>query len=507
MNMEEVPLIAVHEALLENKLKNESKKILHDEDSDSDHPRNAIPNTAGDHNTTSTADNDGSDQIQRSDWVFIEEMPEYMKCNIICCNIFVAPQLLSCCGMNVCQRCIESYLQRAALLETEHKPSCPHCRKEEFKLIPNTALELSINQLKVECLYRINGCSWNGILKNGKLHLKECDFVPTECPNGCGCEKFERGKLHDHVRVCPLQYINCPFQAVGCSTGASFLRTEWSQRHAVSSLHQHLLLIAQFNAYVLSECESNATSINSIHEKCIKENAEVSRSHVVVLESSMLALKSLGESLQETRQKINSLKHTVAAEKICLAELERKSEQLENIKASLTTTIEAVQTLPIPKPIGISCAQPVTFTIENFRRRMTINDLWLSPPFYTHNGGYKMCISVHPNGTGDAHGKYVSAGVHVLMGEYDDYLEWPFPGALITLTVIARQGDHSNFSIHFKLTGEDTKRVRSKQLDGGLGYGLKVSKFLDHRNAFAHFLTRDWQCLQLMVYHIQFLPL
>ena len=507
MNMEEVPLIAVHEALLENKLKNESKKILHDEDSDSDHPRNAIPNTAGDHDTTNTADNDESDQIQRSDWVFLEEVPEYMKCNIICCNIFMAPQLLSCCGMNVCKRCIESYLQRAALLETEHNPSCPHCRKEEFRLIPNTALELSINQLKVECLYQINGCSWNGTLKNGKLHLKECDFVPTECPNGCGCEKFEHGKLHDHVRVCPLQQINCPFQAVGCNTGVLFLRTEWNQRHSVSNIHQHLLLIAQFNTYVLSECESNATLISAINEKSIKENTKVIHSQIEVLESSKSAIKSLGDSLPETRQKINTLKHRVAAEKICLAELERKSKQLENTEASITGTVEAVRALPVPKPIGLSCAQPVTFTIDNFRKRIAVNDWWLSPPFYTHNGGYKMCISVLPNGTGDAYGRYVSAGVHFLMGEYDDFLKWPFPGALITLTVIATRRDHSNFSTYFSLTGKDTEHVRSKQLDGGLGCGFNVSKFLDHRSVFAHFLTRDQQCLQLMVYHIQFLPL
>ena len=504
--MEEVPLIAVHEALLENKLKNESKKILHDEDSDSDHPRNIGMSTTSDQNVTNTND-DKSDQIQQSDWVFIEEVPEYMKCNIICCNIFVAPQLLSCCGMNVCKRCIESYLQRGALLETVHNPSCPHCRKEEFRLIPNTALELSINQLKIKCLYQKNGCGWNGILRNGKLHLKECDFVPTECPNGCGCEKFERGKLHDHVRVCPLQYINCPFQAVGCSTGVLFLRTEWNQRHAVSSLHQHMLLIAQFNAHVLSECESNATLINVINEKSVKENSELICSQNGILESIKLVMKSLGDSLQEMTQKIDSLKHKVAAEKICLAELERKSKQLENTEASIAGTVEAVQTLQIPKPIGISCVQPVMFTIDNFRKRMTINDLWLSPPFYTHNGGYKMCISVQPNGARDAYGRFVSAGIHFLMGEYDDYLKWPFPGALITLTVMATQRNHSNFSIRFNLTGKDTKHIRSKQLDGGLGYGLEVSKFLDHWSAFSNFLTRDQQCLQLMVYHIQFLPL
>ena len=154
-----------------------------------------------------------------------------MKCSIICCNIFTAPHLLTCCGKNVCKRCIDSYIQSVGI---EHKPSCPHCRKEGFRLIPNTALEVSINQLKVECPYQKNGCGWSGSLKHGKLHLKECKYVPIGCPNQCGCPKFEQGMLRDHVIMCPLQHINCPFQAIGCDSEIFFLRTEWRQGHACS---------------------------------------------------------------------------------------------------------------------------------------------------------------------------------------------------------------------------------------------------------------------------------
>ena len=507
--MEEVPLIAVHEALQqESKFKVESKKkVESDEDSDLDEP-----NTSSDIHWEATAKsaNPGDvdcEQIQQSDWVFVdqEEVPEYMKCNIICCNVFAAPQLLTCCGKNVCKRCIESHVQRAALSETERKPSCPHCRKEDFRLIPNTALELSINQLRVECPYQKNGCDWRGSLKHGNLHLKECKFVLIDCPNQCGCPKFERGRLPSHVTMCPLQYINCPFQAVGCDTGALFLRTEWNHGHPVSNLHQHLLLIAQMNAQVSSECESTSNVRNVIHQKCIKANTEVIQSQSRILESLKLVIKSLGVNLQETRHKINSLKHMMAAEKICLAELEMKAKQMKNAQIALTGTLQEVKALPVPKPIGISCTQPVTFTIDKFRKRMAIDDTWLSPPFYTHSGGYKMCISVQPNGFGDAHRKCASAGIHILMGEYDDYLMWPFAGAIITLTAIATQRAHANTSTLFKLTGEHTIHIRSKQLDGGLGCGLKVSKFLNHRSALSYYVTRD--CLQLMVYHIQFLPL
>lgn len=494
--MAEVPLTAVHEALLENKKSKKEVEVESDEDNSSD---NLNVNTVSDE----------EDSANQSNWVFVnqEEVPEYMKCNIICCNVFAAPQLLTCCGKNVCKRCIDSHTQRAALLGSERKPFCPHCRKEDFRLIPNTALELSINQLKVECPCRRNGCGWSGPLKHAKLHVKECKFGLIDCPNQCGRPKFERGKLRDHVTVCPLQHINCPFQAVGCDSKALFLRTEWNQVHAVDNLHQHLLLIAQENARVSSECESTSVLRNAIHQNCIKENTATIQFQNTILESLKLVIKSLGDSLQETRGKISSLKHVVAAEKICLVELERKGTQMESTNTALAETLEEVKALTVPEPSGISCTQPVTFTIDKFRKRMSVDDTWRSPPFYTHKGGYKMCISVQPNGYASARKKYMSVGIHFLTGEYDDYLTWPFPGAVITLTVVASQYHSAccNASTHFVLSGEDTRHVRSRQINGDLGCDVKVFKCLDHRKLLSYFLNRD--CLQLMVYRIQFLPL
>ena len=509
--MEEEPLIAVHEALLENNMKdNSKKKTLDDDDHDSNKPRYvAISDTVtiSDQDVTSIGDANENEQMQQNDWVYREETPEYMKCNIICCNVFEAPQLLTCCGKNVCKRCIESHIQRAALLERVRKPFCPHCRKEEFRLIPNTALELSINQLKVECSYQKNGCVWTGSLKHGNLHLKECKFVLIDCPNQCGCPKFERGKLPSHVTMCPLQYVNCPFQAVGCDSGALFLRTEWSQGHAVGNLHQHLLLIARENVQVLSECKSNSTLRNAIYEKSIKENAEMICYQNGILESLKLAMKSLGDHLQETRHKIASLKHMVASERICLAELERRSEHLENTKASIAVTTEAVKVLSVPKAIGTYASDPlhpITFTINNFKKRIATNDMWLSPPFYTHTGGYKMLILVYPNGYGNAQGKFVSVGLHLLSGEYDDHLKWPFPGAIITITAI-NQRRMNDKSEHFELVGEDTLYTRSRPFDDNLKCGLRISKYLDHK-ILSNFL--DYRnCLELKLYRIQFLPL
>ena len=503
--MEEIALNSVYEALQqENKLKTESKKkVESDEDSNSDEPK--ISSDVQQEATATPGDVD-NEQIHQSDWVFVdqEEVPEYMKCNIICCNVFVAPQLLTCCGKNVCKRCIDSHVQRAAHSETERmcKPSCPHCRKEDFRLIPNTALELSINQLRVECPYQKNGCSWSGSLKHGNLHLKECKFVLIDCPNQCGCPKFERGRLPSHVTMCPLQYINCPFQAVGCDTGALFLRMEWSRGHPVSNLHQHLLLIAQMNAQVSSQCESHSILRNAIHIKGVKEYTDMIRSQNGILESLKLAMKSLGESLCDTRQKIDSLKHILATDKICIAKLERTNEEAENTNACFMATIEAVKALPVPKAIDLETAcpinLPITFSINNFRKRITMNDIWTSPPFYTHAGGYKMLIFVYPNGCGDARGKFVSVGLHLMSGEYDDHLKWPFSGAIITLTAVNHRR-MNNRSKHFEFVGEN------RIFDDNLRCGHTISQYISHR-FLSNYLDYG-NCFELKLYRIQFLPL
>jgi hypothetical protein len=311
--------------------------------------------------------------------------------------------------------------------------------------------------------------------------------------------------------MCPLQHINCPFQAIGCDSGAFFLRMEWRQGHAASSLHQHLLLIAQENTRLSSECESTSSVRNAIYERAVKENAEMIYSQNGSLESLKLAMNSLGDSLQEIKHKISSLQHVIAAETICLAELERRSGQLEGTEASIATFIEAVKALRVPKDIGTYYIfhpfSPIIFTIDDFRKRIATNDMWLSPPFYTHSGGYKMLIFVHPNGYGNARGKFVSVGLHLMSGEYDDYLKWPFPGAIITLTAVNQLRETNSKSEHFQLAGEDTLYIRSRQLnfDDNLTRGLRISKFLDHK-VLSHFL--DYRNhLKLKLYRIQFLPL
>ena len=72
------------------------------------------------------------------------------------------------------------------------------------------------------------------------------------------------------------------------------------------------------------------------------------------------------------------------------------------------------------------CVPPFEFTMRDFEQLKTDNDIWYSPSFYTHERGYRMCVRVHVNGDDAAKGEHVSVFIHLMRGEWDNYLKWPF---------------------------------------------------------------------------------
>jgi len=47
-----------------------------------------------------------------------------------------------------------------------------------------------------------------------------------------------------------------------------------------------------------------------------------------------------------------------------------------------------------------------------------------SPPFYSHRNGYKMCLGFSAIGVG--HSARFSIHLHIMRGEFDNILQWPF---------------------------------------------------------------------------------
>ena len=106
--------------------------------------------------------------------------------------------------------------------------------------------------------------------------------------------------------------------------------------------------------------------------------------------------------------------------------------QVENFKQKLEQQgIQRLLSLRTP---------PVDMVMDSFRERKIENNVWYSPPFYSHLGGYKMCLMVDANGQGDGAGTHVSVYVHLMRGEFDDRLKWPFRGN-VTIQLHSKRDD------------------------------------------------------------------
>lgn len=81
-----------------------------------------------------------------------------------------------------------------------------------------------------------------------------------------------------------------------------------------------------------------------------------------------------------------------------------------------------------PLPETITLAQ---FTLNDYAMMKRNNHSWFSPPFYTRQQGYRMCLKVMTNGEGSGTGQYVAMYLHLMRGEFDDLLAWPFRGELV----------------------------------------------------------------------------
>ena len=81
------------------------------------------------------------------------------------------------------------------------------------------------------------------------------------------------------------------------------------------------------------------------------------------------------------------------------------------------------------------------FVMDDFIEHKNKDDKWISPPFYTHNGGYLMCLSVDANGYSRGSNTHVGVAARLMAGENDNNLKWPFRGA-VTISILNQRGNH-----------------------------------------------------------------
>ena len=306
----------------------------------------------------------------------------------------------------------------------------------------------------------------------GKSFCKECiERVKTNnhpCPT---CNEIERFNVFHNKGLEQSLYdfeVYCSHKSKGC---------EW--RGELRELDKHLNSEPPTDKS-LEGCPFTVIKCPLNHTGCeVKLPRREMKEHMSNdLLGHVLKQTALVQTLSAQLQLVQGEKQRLEQRVI---ELEGKLEKLEG--ASHTG-----------HPIG-----PVEFTMTNFEQHKN-DDRWDSPPFYTHPHGYKMCLCVSPKGYGRGKGTHLGVTVHLMRGEFDDHLKWPFKG-IITYVLLDQEGGKGiAFTVSFNENESDEycTRIVGNEVNG---YGLGNAKFIPLSDLHPKYLKND--CIKLQVTKVE----
>ena len=242
-------------------------------------------------------------------------------------------------------------------------------------------------------------------------HLAICQQYPMECPNKCGETAIERQHLPKHLEeACPLQVIKCEFSYAGCEVEC---QRQHMQTHLKKTMNVHLSKVSQCTITLQSKTEQQ-------------------------------------QSIIEQQQNV----------------IQQQQKQIVALMSALALNVQ--------KPLVPVFVPPPDIVMTDFEKHRKAGDIWYSPDtFYSHIGGYKMCLRVDANGNGDSKATHVSVFCFLNRGEYDDQLKWPFH-ANITIQLLNQSSDEGHWekTVRFDDTVSDKcagRVVGQERATSGLG--------------------------------------
>ena len=301
-------------------------------------------------------------------------------------------------------------------------PRCPSCNTQPYERYHSKNVEQTLNDLYVRCENHKDGCKWTGELGQYDSHLnlnsqlKErmdgCLHAKIKCHNVCG-EAISRHHilLHEMKECSQKQDDHTELAKSLCADIQTILHEIEQKDRQIGEIKSQRSKSKEVHPISPSPDESDGKAI-SHHE--IEKRYQKQDDHTELEKSLYFNIQALLHELEQ--------KETVF---------------LKSKKEMHLLTFD---------PDESATVVPVQRTITNFTERQE----FVSEPFYTHSGGYKMCLWVFPNGYGDAENTHFSLFTSFMQGENDTTLKWPFRGN-ITVQLIdqVRNRDHRERIIRY----------------------------------------------------------
>ena len=406
------------------------------------------------------------------------EKPPHLKVECHLCSLILRdPHLTECCGRNVCLSCAED--------AKKNDKSCPLCGKM-LQTTLERRLRNEILECKVRCPSKNRGCGWVDKLQELDSHEKICEFAEVDCPLGCGL-RMQRRSCEDHMlRICmrsPLPCPNqcgktcerrfqdthlrhkCPLEGVECVFCKTKVKRKDLKAHYESEFQTHLKTVSEKSNEMQANWQQMKQEILSQHEEKVQKRESEISSLETKLSQVDERVKTLQKLLFAAQREVQQLQEDQKRNKAeFVAESAAREWEIQALKDGITELqVQArakcfgpppprqdnIVSRPIPSTVHIYMP-PVTFAVDNFEYRKQHQERWYSPPFYTHSGGYKMCLEVYPDGFGTGRYKWVSVFIAMVKGENDHHLKWPFSGSF-TVEILNQKKNslHKVFKIVF----------------------------------------------------------
>ena len=140
-----------------------------------------------------------------------------------------------------------------------------------------------------------------------------------------------------------------------------------------------------------------------------------------------------------------------------------------------------------------SSSWPLEFTVTGVSKHKLYGTKHASPPFYTHQNGYKMRLEVWPNGNGDGKGTHLSIFARLLKGENDYNQKWPM-NIDLTMEVINWRSNNSHIihEIKFRHAPDEFRAQVTGENKVTSSWGM--IKFCTHYTLFSN--SRNIQYVQ-----------
>jgi TNF receptor-associated factor 4 len=377
------------------------------------------------------------------DLPFFDELKKNLE-DLVCpvCHEISSEPVQTSCGHLFCKECLKD-------------PTCPVCR-HIYTSVPDQFNARRIKGLKVGCSNM--ECDWKGDLRDVIAHFATCLFESITCPDKCG-KNGRRMEIITHVSVdCPSRMVKCDY----CQCA-----------HKANTMSEHLTICPLLPAHCHHGCGQ------SMPREELEEHSETCRKRRVKCKYYPIGCREL-----------------IQADKMANHLLQAKDDHLEKAMDKVVELSVASSSVPKLWLRNTSETWVCPWILEMGEFSEKRSEVWFSPPFYTHSGGYKICLEIHGNGYRGSKGAHLSAYLHLMRGEYDDNLKWPFSFIVkFTLLNQVMDGDHASQSINFGISLETVNgRVTQSQMaknGSGKASFLPLTDLVEDSTRKVQFLKND----------------